>query len=918
MRKNLLLILLAVLTLYEALVMEATCTPFAVARISQVQHPNEVQNGKKLTVLVTCEYTSRVLADVGIFETDSSRVVESITLISETVGPGNVTFTFTLIAPLVEGDWNLVAITRAWWADSWFSDPTEGSRHFKVRVADEDYMSVKLEGVLVFELDGVRHNHGDPTILRLKRGLHLLTVEATRGTEHGVRLVFDRWSDGVQSNPRSLFVTSDLSLTAQYRKEYRLTTSRGACVVGGDEWYDVDIYAELGTSPEAPANGLLGEFGLRSIFERWEGDVNSNSPIISLRMDKPKTVTEVRRTILSPTLTSLSPLSLSAGLLIGSLMIITRLERRSGRGEKPKKETRFMALGLVLIIVLLTLPPNKVEATGNPLIQTGLASWRHWGNTASSTCLIWIGGGVSGQNIMINPYWLESFNTMRYVQDLGNSYGILTLEQGGDKVGQPQLNRTIDAESYPGQSLQQARRWAHSVGYRYVFLVGYSVGGIAALNEVASADPDGWRSPNGVILITVPVAKSVLDPGRIRANLLLLYGEKMDEIYTQSGKRLYAETADEGLIDGVWFHKEIHVLEMVAHEVWTIADSGRYDTRASFLTVSFIERSKSLQLNIEKSLATSASERNPNFTQLDVRAPRRVRTESQFRVEVQATQLAANQTVDMVAYDEISGEVMSVETFHTNANAIRTSLAVCPPARRRIMQLAILVLARGAKNDESKILGRACLEVDVTNEAILTILSPRSQVRVRVDERPFQFDSSGLARINVTVGLHALEVSQTVEVAEGALDVFESWSDGVKSPRRMLVITDDLELQVVYKRLYRIDAISRFGTVQGTGWHEANSSVVISVKPTAVERSDGKQSIWHVFCGWRNEETSSSRITAYIDSPASYTAQWNTYARSDSADLASVTAISGSILLFIFVLMRFARRRGAHSSTKSK
>jgi hypothetical protein len=352
---------------------------------------------------------------------------------------------------------------------------------------------------------------------------------------------------------------------------------------------------------------------------------------------------------------------------------------------------------------------------------------------------------------------------------------------------------------------------------------------------------------------------------------------------------------------------------MVAHEVWTIADSGRYDTRAGFLTVSFIERSKSLQLNGENGPVTSASERSSNSAQLDVRAPKRVRTERQFRVEVQATQLSANQTVDIVAYDENAREVISVETFHTSSNSIRTSLAVCSPSRQRIMQLTVLALTRDAKKDENKILGRTRLEVEVTDEAILTIFSTRSQVRMRVDERPFQFDSSGLARINVTIGLHSVEVSQTIEVTEGALDVFESWSDGEKSPRRTLMITDDLELQVVYKRLYRIDAISSFGTVQGTGWHEANSSVVISVRPTVVERSDGKQSIWHVFCGWRNEETSNSRIAAYVDSPASYTAQWNTYSRSDSADLASVTAISGSILIIIFVLIMLIRRREQHA-----
>lgn len=910
MRRSPLLVLIAALILYEALSIEVICTSFSVARISQIDNPTEVAKGRKFTIQVTCEYTSQVLADVGIFETDSSRVLDSVTLISQSVGPGNVTFTFTLKAPLVEGNWNLVATTRAWWADSWFSDPVEGSRHFQVRVTNEDHVSVKLESLLSFEFDGIRHNGVDAVTLRVNRGIHQLRAEATKEIQQGVRLVFDRWSDGVRSNPRSLILTSDLSLTAQYRKEYRLTIYRSARTLSTDEWYDANSYADFGTPPDVPIDGLPAEFGFRSIFDHWEGDVNSNSVPVSLKMDEPKTITEVRRAAWVPSLATSSLFALASVFLICSALILFRSGSKKGpQGTSRRSSNRLKALGFVLVIVLLTLSSSRVEATSDPLVQTGLASWRHWGNTASSTCLIWIGGGVLGQNVVINPYWLESFNTMRYVQELGESYGVLTLEHGAGKVSQPQLNRTIDGEPYPGQSLQQARRWAHSVGYRYVFLVGYSVGGIAALTEVTSADPEGWGSPDGVVLVTVPIAQSLSDPGRLRANLLLLYGEKMDEIYTQSGRRFYAETKDEGGIDGAWFHKEIHVLENVAHEVWTIADTGSYDTRASFLTVSFIERSKSLQLGNEKSLTMPALDKGRGIGQLDIRAPKRVRTNSQFRIEVQVAQLVANQTVDIVVYDEFEREAISLETFRIEANPIRASMTVCPTGKPRVMRLSVLALTRGEVNGETKTLAQARLEIDVTNEVNVMILSTRSRATLKVDGAPSQLDPSGAARFNVTIGSHSLEVSQAIEVGEGVLDVFESWSDGVRSPRRMITVTDDLKLQALYKRLYRVDAASRFGVVQGAGWYEANSSAVISVTPTVVRGSNGERDAWYVFSGWRDEGLSESRIVVYVDSPTTYTAQWRAYSKSETPTLASVAAISGSLILLIVVLTKFNARR---------
>ncbi|HKM79200.1 MAG TPA: hypothetical protein VJZ03_08985, partial [Candidatus Bathyarchaeia archaeon] len=117
-----LLVVLAVLLVSAtANVNSAFGVPAPTASVVGVTHPNSVPASSQFQVTVTVDYSDKFLADVGIWNSQSGKIVQSVTLISNTTGPGESNFTFQITSPSSPGDWNLVAVTRVWWQNAWYS-----------------------------------------------------------------------------------------------------------------------------------------------------------------------------------------------------------------------------------------------------------------------------------------------------------------------------------------------------------------------------------------------------------------------------------------------------------------------------------------------------------------------------------------------------------------------------------------------------------------------------------------------------------------------------------------------------------------------------------------------------------------------------------------------------------------------------
>src|SRR5208282_5177781 len=95
--------------------------PAPTASVVAVTHPNSVPASSQFQVTVTVDYSDKFLADVGIWNSQSGKIIQSVTLISNTTGPGESTFTFQVPSPSSPGDWNLVAVTGGSGQDGWYS-----------------------------------------------------------------------------------------------------------------------------------------------------------------------------------------------------------------------------------------------------------------------------------------------------------------------------------------------------------------------------------------------------------------------------------------------------------------------------------------------------------------------------------------------------------------------------------------------------------------------------------------------------------------------------------------------------------------------------------------------------------------------------------------------------------------------------
>ena len=114
-------------------------------------------------------------------------------------------------------------------------------------------------------------------------GVHNVAAESPVNISQGSRGLFDRWGDGELSNPRSLNISSDTSLSAEYKIQFYLRINGSGGVVSGEGWYDQGATANA--TAVSPCN--IVENQSRIVFESWSGDFDSSSPSLTFTMDSP-------------------------------------------------------------------------------------------------------------------------------------------------------------------------------------------------------------------------------------------------------------------------------------------------------------------------------------------------------------------------------------------------------------------------------------------------------------------------------------------------------------------------------------------------------------------------------------------------------------------------------------------------------
>jgi len=111
--------------------------------------------------------------------------------------------------------------------------------------------------------------------------------------EGGVRHVFTGWSSGStggytgSDNPASIVLERDISEVAQWQTQYYLSLA-SPVEIEGQGWYDTNEFVTLQVPPPS---GFL----IRTVFVRWEGDIEWTGESLYLPMDGPKNIVAICR-----------------------------------------------------------------------------------------------------------------------------------------------------------------------------------------------------------------------------------------------------------------------------------------------------------------------------------------------------------------------------------------------------------------------------------------------------------------------------------------------------------------------------------------------------------------------------------------------------------------------------------------------
>jgi hypothetical protein len=901
--------ILAVLSIFS--VCEVTWVGAAnpEARVVSVQHPDHVFPGDLFQVTVVVEYSDKFLVDVGIWDPGAGEIVRSVTLISSFTGPGEARFMFQLTAPSSEGLWNLTAMTRIWWQDAWYQDPNGGTLSFAIATiakSNEFRLTVSSKGAdTSIRLDAGTYQIRSPTSLSLQlpSGIHVLEANSTIPRSLGERFVFTGWSDGVNSNPRQILITQNTDIAAIYRTEYYLSAISDVNKVSGTGWYEQGSLATFAVDPSYTVVAWFGYVTYQYDFSRWSGDSNSTSNVSSVMMNQPKSVKA--EWVLSGTM--LRPILIAYALLLACVPLVARViylrskragtERKKRTGTKTNLADNFPSPGLISLLLLtivlvasLNVPTVNAEFTMQPnasIVRIGDATWYYWNQTASDTCILWLGGGITvgtagGDNYWINPFQYESFGTVQFIQNLARYYCVIALQQGADKSFSIAANRTIFQEAYSIQStiIADVHNWITKQGYEHTYIVGYSVGGQAGAIEVTLRDPKGWTSADGLVLITVPLSLDVIDSAtNIHPNLLFLYGGNVPD-YAATGQDFYNNAPAEGWHATYYYHKEFAVLQDAGHEVWTERDTGAYAPQTLNLMVSFIERSKALQFT--RSISSTITS-TLNLT--SVNAPSEIAPDQAFFIDVAVRNPSpSDATVALTVFSSVANETVSSAIAHLAADQSRMIRLVIPPIFNTSQQSIDLVLLQ--KVGDKWVRTGATRHVIFTDLFNLTIHASVPNVTVDFDGVSYKVPAAGTIQFEAPRGPHSIQVQPVIEFGNGTRTVFTEWGDQTTSPRKQFFLDNDTVLSVIYRRQYFVTVMSPYSTTAGSGWYDEKSTAAVLIQPLIDSRAEV------IFSHWSGDSASSDpRTLLSVNSPKTVMANWDSIRKPTEPESSTVSAM---------------------------
>jgi len=539
---------------------------------------------------------------------------------------------------------------------------------------------------------------------------------------------------------------------------------------------------------------------------------------------------------------------------------------------------------LAIILILFSVPFCIAE-DGTPHREAQIEriagyTWYHWPRPEADTCILWLGGGqYLPTYVTINPYRLESLNTMRFIEDLSGRYGMLALSEG-------EISYRVDS-----RLVSNVCKWIRNVGYTYAFVVGYSTGGIALAYELTI--PEEIESgPDGGVIITamvnwkemvethktssgIELYTSALNARNVRKSILLMYGERA--WFWHQGEKYYNNLPEEGWRGKTWFQKEWRLIAGAEHEVFTIEDGGYYDSKAFVIVVDFLERVrasslKSLEGLVPESLNRySANDSATSRQRLKVSYPEMVRRFELFFVNMTVPKAEVDNQRAVALYDLERRSFVTVARVGLESDGV-IALPVVSAANQSARSLVGLEIVN--EDDQPQIIGLSPLiKIEVTDKFTIRIETTVKSLQLKIDGQTFTTDGEGNLKTALAGGNHTLEFPQAAMLSQEERVFLASLEDDASKNTIRLHLDRDWAFRVSYRTQYLLTVDSEHASVQGAGWYDANSTATIVVT-LDLNQSSGKNA-FPIFTGWSDDENNRNLSRqVFMGSPKTITTRW--------------------------------------------
>jgi hypothetical protein len=288
-----------------------------------------------------------------------------------------------------------------------------------------------------------------------------------------------------------------------------------------------------------------------------------------------------------------------------------------------------------------------------------------------------------------------------------------------------------------------------------------------------------------------------------------------------------------------------------------------------------------------------------------VRAPEKVATGSVFVIEGNVSyRSTAHTTAALAAYDSGNNETVSATSIDLAGECTQIVRLVMPPVSDSSERSYQVFLLQKVGDKWSHVGPTAQIVVKVSDSITLTIVTSVPNATLLLDGSLRALPATGTGQLEVSRGSHSIQILPVILPNNTARIVFTQWEDGTTSLQRQILVEDDTVLTAIYRKQYFVNATSPYGTVQGSGWYDEDSTAAVLLQPNMM----GREGV--IFAHWTGDSTDSApRTQLFVDSPKVLEAQWNSFKNADhrlsSQDLGWLLL---SVVMFTFVLILNLRR----------